>query len=76
MVITLEPDLEASLKVLASKRGVALEVLAVSALRDWFRASVTPLHPRDEWERGLLHAARDWGVSLSNSAVSSEGLYD
>jgi predicted DNA-binding antitoxin AbrB/MazE fold protein len=34
------------------------------------------LQPRDEWERGLLAAARDCGVSLSNEAVSSEGLYD
>lgn len=32
--------------------------------------------PRDEWERELLASARDWGVSLSNEAVSSEGLYD
>lgn len=34
------------------------------------------LQPRDEWERGLLEAARDCGVSLPNSALSSEGLYE
>jgi hypothetical protein len=34
------------------------------------------LQPRDEWERGLLAAARDWGISLPDSALSSEGLYD
>jgi hypothetical protein len=37
---------------------------------------VDPLEPRDEWERGLLEAARNWGVSLPDSALSSEGLYD
>ena len=32
--------------------------------------------PRDEWERGLLEGGKDCGVSLPDSAVSSEGLYD
>jgi len=35
-----------------------------------------PLVPRDEWERGLLEAARPWGGSFSDAALSSEGLYD
>jgi hypothetical protein len=34
------------------------------------------LEPRDEWERDLLEAARPWGVSLPDAALSSEGLYD
>jgi predicted DNA-binding antitoxin AbrB/MazE fold protein len=34
------------------------------------------LEPRDEWERKLLEAATDCGVSLSNEALSSEGLYE
>jgi predicted DNA-binding antitoxin AbrB/MazE fold protein len=37
---------------------------------------VKALEPRDEWERGLLSAAKDCGVSLSNSDLSSEALYD
>ena len=36
----------------------------------------TPLEPRDDWERGLLGAAKNCGVSLPNWAVSSDGLYD
>ena len=32
--------------------------------------------PRDEWERHLRQAASDCGVSLSDEALSSEGLYD
>ncbi|HET6878704.1 MAG TPA: hypothetical protein VFI31_00950 [Pirellulales bacterium] len=75
MVITLDPELEAALCQLAYRQGVAAEVLAVNALRERFLAA-TSLRPRDEWERGLLAAARECGVSLSNAALSSEGLYD
>ena len=57
------------------RQGVAPETLALNALRERFLAAAA-LQPRDEWERGLLAAARDCGVSLPNSAVSSEGLYD
>jgi hypothetical protein len=31
---------------------------------------------QDEWERRLREAASDCGVSLSDEALSSEGLYD
>jgi len=34
------------------------------------------IEPRDEWERQLLGVARDCGVSLNDSAVSSDGLYE
>jgi hypothetical protein len=76
MVITLGPDLEAALSDVAHKQGVAPETLALDALRERFLASALRLQPRDEWERGLLNAARDCGVSLPDSALSSEGLYD
>ena len=32
--------------------------------------------PRDEWERKLREFASDCGVSLSDSAVSREGIYE
>ena len=76
MVITLGPELEAALNEAASRRGVAPEVLALNALRERFLGIASSLQPRDEWERGLLEAARDCGVSLPDSALSSEGLYD
>jgi hypothetical protein len=75
MVITLEPDLESALNDLAHKQGVAPEVLALKALRERFLAAAPP-QPRDEWERRLLGAATDCGVSLSDWAVSREALYD
>jgi hypothetical protein len=76
MVITLTPDLAAALNDLACKQGVAPEVLAVNALRERFLAPALTVQPGDEWGRGLLAAASDCGISLSNEAVSSEGLYE
>jgi hypothetical protein len=76
MVITLGPELEVALNEAARRQGVTPEVLALNALRERFVGLASSLQPRDEWERGLLEAARDCGVSLSNSALSSEGLYD
>jgi hypothetical protein len=75
MVITLGPELEAALNEEAGHQGVAADVLAVNALRERFLAAQA-IEPRDEWERGLLEAARNCGVSLPDSALSSEGLYD
>jgi predicted transcriptional regulator len=75
MVITLDPELEAALNELARRQGVAPETLALNALRERFLAAAA-LQPRDEWERGLLAVARDCGVSLPDSALSSEGLYE
>jgi predicted transcriptional regulator len=73
MSITLDPDLEARLKELAEKQGTSPEALALNALRQRF---LKLLEPQDEWERRLRAAATDCGVSLSNEALSSEGLYE
>jgi hypothetical protein len=75
VVITLDPELAATLIELARREGVAPEVLAINALRERFLPAAA-LQPRDEWERGLLGAARDCGVSLPDSVLSSEGLYN
>ena len=75
MVITLDPELETALNEQANQQGVAPEVLAVNALRKQFVPAVVPL-PHDEWVRRLMEAASDCGVSLSNEALSSEGLYE
>jgi hypothetical protein len=75
MVINLAPDLEAALKEAAQKRGIPPEVVAINALREQFLRSDS-LESRDEWERTLRSIAKDCGVSLSNEALSSEGLYE
>ncbi len=76
MVLTLGPDLESALSAAAQREGVPPEVLASNVLRERFLPPQRPIEPRDEWERRLLAAATDCGVSLSNEAVSSEGIYD
>jgi hypothetical protein len=76
MVITLDPELEVALNEAARHQGIAPEVLALNALRMRFIRFASSQQPRDEWERGLLEAARDCGVSLPDSALTSEGLYD
>jgi hypothetical protein len=46
--------------------GAKVQVVIVQQLRE----------PQDEWERRLRALAMDCGASLSNEALSSEGLYD
>ena len=76
MVITLDKELEAALTEPARREGLAPEDLAVKALRERFLQSVVASESRDDWERRLRQAASDCGVSLPDSAVSSEGLYE
>jgi hypothetical protein len=76
MVISVDSDLERALQESARRQGVAPEVLALNALREQFLAPNAAVQPQDEWERRLLSVAKDCEVSLSDSAVSSEGLYE
>lgn len=76
MVITIDPELAAVLNAQAQKQGVEPESLALAALRERFLTPVQPVVPQDEWERRLLGAASDCGVSLPHSVLSSEGLYE
>ena len=62
------PADEATAILVEALRTARLEVRTpIDALR---------LLPQDEWERRLLGAATDCGVTLSDEAVSSEGLYE
>lgn len=76
MVITLSPELEAALTERARRQGTAPETLALDALRERFLTPPTALQPQDEWERRLLAAARDCGVSLSDAVLGREAMYD
>lgn len=82
MVITLGPELETALNDAARRQGLPPEEVALNALRERLLHPAPPspsapaFEPRDEWERRLFAAASDCGVSLSNEAVSSEGIYD
>ena len=76
MVINVPPQLDAALNEQARRRGVAPETLAVDALRERFLPKKSAVQPQDEWERRLFGAALDCGVSVPNSALSSDGLYE
>ncbi len=75
MIIILTPELETAIREAARQAGIAPEALALEVLKKHY-LGIASLQPRDEWERGLLAAARDCGVSLPNSAFSAEELYD
>ena len=72
MTVQLPPEVEQAIADQAKRRGLTPEALVVDTLRQKFE----PLVPRDEWEARLLSIGKDYGISLSNEAVSSEGLYD
>jgi len=74
MVLNISSDLEAVLNEAASHQGVTAEELAIKALKERFARPL--IQPQDDWGRLLLAASSDCGVSLSNEAVSSEGIYD
>lgn len=76
MDITLDPELEAALNEHAGRQGVDPEVLALDVLRKQLIRTVSPIQPQDEWERQLFGAAIDCGVSIPDSALSSDGLYE
>ncbi len=76
MVIHLARDLEAAVSEQARRRGVAPEALAIDVLQERFLPKVPDIEPRDDWERRLFGAAIDCGVSVSDAALSSDGLYE
>jgi len=76
MVIRLSPELEAALNESARRQGVTPEVLVDSVLRERFLAPSASFECQDDWERVVLGLATNCRVSLSHSALSSEGLYE
>jgi hypothetical protein len=76
MTITLGPDLEAALNMVAKRVGMAPDVLALNALRERFLSPSTGIQPQDEWEQRLLGLAVNCGVSLTDEALSREQLYE
>ena len=74
MVIRLSPELEAALNESARQEGIAPDALAIRVLQERFLRAGASLASRDEWERTVLALGTDCGVSLPDSALSSEGL--
>ena len=80
MTIQLTPDLEAAVTDEAQRLGTTPEMVVQRAVQDHLRARVTPPKPdasaAQEKLKRVLAVARDCGVSHSDEALSSEGLYD
>jgi len=78
--ITLTPELEQAAIVQAERAGVSTQELVLEILHNKLlcdhAASKAALVPNDEWERELISAAVDCGVSLADDVLSSEGLYE
>lgn len=78
--ITLPPDLEQAATAEAKQAGLSPQELVLQILRRKLLSNNTAAKSAsvtgDDWERMLSDAAIDCGVSLSDEAVSSEGLYD
>jgi hypothetical protein len=76
MMIDLDPELEAALAERARREGIAPEALVLKALRERFLRPTAPRLSHEEFERRIRAMGRDCGVSLPNSALSSDELYD
>ena len=75
VVVTLPPQLAFVLVEQAKKKGIDPESMALELLRRQLLPTGLPA-PIDDWERRLFDAAIDGGVSVSNSVLSSEELYE
>ena len=75
MTITFPPDIAVKIERRAEIEETTPEDLVIEAAKKLL-ATTPRLVPRDDWERRLLSVATSAGVSLSDEAVSSEGIYD
>jgi len=81
--IVLTPEIEQEVAKRAQELGTTPEHLVLAKLRAEFAPATAEreqqarsFEPQDEWERQLAAASSPCGVSLSNEAVSSEGIYE
>ncbi len=76
MVLTIEADLEATIRKQAQSTGESPEKMTLNALREKFGEAACASEPQDEWERRLRRIGTPCGVTLSNEALSREEMYD
>jgi hypothetical protein len=79
MTIRLESDLEELIRKHASEQHTTPEAIVMDILRERLSLSggpSLPHQPAKDWKTRLRRLPTHCGVSLSDEAVSSEGLYD
>ena len=75
MVLTLTPELEAALTEFAKAQGTDPAELALKMLSDCFPTR-KPKLSHEEFQRRIRAMGTPAKVSLSDEALSSEGIYD
>jgi hypothetical protein len=76
MNIALDPKLEGAIVAEAKRQGIDPEAVVANLLKKKFLELRQPSDARDDWERLVLAAGSDCGVSIPDSALTSDGLYD
>ena len=80
MTIRLSSELEQLIQKHAEERHTTPEAIVAEVLRERFSPPLyqrsLPLQARSDWNEMVDALAIHCGVSLSDEAVSSEGLYD
>jgi hypothetical protein len=80
MTIQIAPELEEMIRRRADERQSTPEALVMDVLREKFARSSSGATPTqyltEDWKARLQRLASHCGVSLSDEALSSEGLYD
>lgn len=76
MMIEINAELEVALQESAKKKGMSAEALARQILGEKLKKNRKPFEPQADWEKLLMSAASDCGVSPPNSAFTRDELYD
>jgi hypothetical protein len=76
MTVSLSPELEKAAIEEAQKAGQSPQEIVLAILREQLLPPQGPTATPSDWERLLTGAAVDCGVTLSDHAVSSDGLYE
>lgn len=79
MTIRLESDIEAAVRKHAGEQHTTPEAIVMDILPERLSLSGGPAssnRPDEDWKTRLRRLPTHCGVSLSDEAVSSEGLYD
>jgi hypothetical protein len=76
MVVTQTPEIEGTLEEMARRHGMSVEDLVRSVLREWVERSAKGNRSADDWVSLILSAGTDCGVSLPDSALSSDAFFD
>ena len=74
--MTAQPHLRTRLTFRCARYETYTRAMIGITASEAFQPNAPAVEPRDDWERKLFGAALDCGVSVPDSAVSSDGLYE